>query len=90
VVYLGGVALGAGGRIDPPFHPPQVKAFLLAAYDIKESRVAEYDPLAPAALRAPVSRPATLDPGLSAAGLALEPAPPGLEAVLLQVSRAWC
>jgi hypothetical protein len=33
-----------------------------------------------------------IDPGKEEAelGLALEPAPPGLEAVLLQVSRAWC
>ena len=47
--------------------------------------MAEYDPLAPAALRAAVPRPATLDPGLCAAGLSLEAAPPGLEDALLQV-----
>lgn len=47
--------------------------------------MAEYDPLAPAALRAAVPRSATLDPGLCAAGLSLEAAPPGLEDALLQV-----
>jgi len=58
----------------------QAKAFLLAAYDIRIFKVAEYDPTAPAALRAPQvsGRPAMLDPSLAAAGLALEPAPPGL------------